>query len=329
MNKRAKRYPKAVPTLAGLKVKPESGRSAVTIYPWDRVTRKSTSSIWTVLPAPSSIPAEKDGPVCVTVQGERDSHVAWQAQRRFLRRAFRNGQLAIRLPCNPAGLAMWLIGLFIVVSGAYLGSFFWTGLHLFEPHIEPYRVLGLVVDFGFLVCIAAPCVVGMRLVVEAIRHWHLRELQLDSEGIQATSKRGDVARASWEDVQDIRFTSPSSARLLVSNGNDIWLGEFPAVARTVLWIIRDELFPNEIKSDQRRFRRSLVRAGLYWTAGSILIGFVVSRIRDWPGLPSGWMITLLLLVNGFLLAAGTWLIIAGKRLERRWCRRLRRSSGAR
>lgn len=328
MNKRAGKHPKAVPTLAGLKVEPESGRSAATVYPWDRVARKPTTNIWTVLPASSSIPGEEGGPTCFTIQGERERHIAWQAQQRFLRRAFRNGQLSIRLPCRPAGLAMWFIGLFVVAAAVGVGCFLWTGLHLFELAAESYHVLDFALECGLLACIAVPFVVGMGLVVEAIRHWHLRELQLDNEGIQATSKRGAVTRVSWQHVQDICFTSLTSARLQVSNGDDIWLGEFPDVARTVLWIIRTGLFPERVKSDQRRFRRSLVRAGLYWIAGSILIGFVVSRIENWPGLPSGWMITLLLLVNGLVLAAVPWLIITGNRLERRWRKRLRRSSGA-
>ncbi len=337
MTARSKIVYKAEPTLRGMRARPAADGEATdpVIHPWDRVVRVGAGSdaTWRIC-GPDGW---SRGMPSLRLRDSRASRIAGAAQRRWYRRAWREGRLEIEddvksLPwgCSIAMLLLFLPGLALVFVDKILPVFqgFWRG----APDV-PMPTTDLIVSrlmaVGMLL-FGLALIYGVRIFFLAIRPSKIKSIRIDAEGIRACMRDGRSVFGAWDDCRDIRMSGPCIL-LDFRSGARVELppDATPPRISLAIPIIRAELWPERVQTVPRVFAGCLLRASLIWAIMMAMLVGVLYLRNTYRGEPVNWWGIVAFGVMPFVLigARFLWLrlrLAIGRRLSRRQ-RRLQRA----
>ncbi len=251
---------RAEPTLRGMRVcpAPDDDVSAPVIYRWDQVSPMSPASPtrWIVSTADGS-PLMKDGRrVRLRTASEWADRIAHRAQKRWLRRAWRDGTLCIDERLRPP-VARWLglllfmlpllsaVLLFAVARGFYMA-------YVMPPRLasDADAAIAYLVAAGYLLLATGIILVGWRELGSA---WpvKIRSVRIDSKGIQARLRGGRVVFEAWDGCQDIRVQHNRTAYLIFGHRRRLKLMDVTWRTATALRAINEHLRPATVRSERQ------------------------------------------------------------------------------
>jgi hypothetical protein len=110
-----------------------------------------------------------------------------------------------------------------------------------------------------------------------IRRRPVAQATFTSSGIFAVQKDGSEVSTHWRSLQEIQPAWAKGMDLLFRDGQLIRLGETTSRSQSLLGVIQQRLLPEQSEHNRRHLTRSLIRAGVLWALGAILLGIVAAH----------------------------------------------------
>lgn len=277
---RIPRQVRAIPTLSGLRVRTrdrEKLPAVPELFPWETLELNfvmSDSSQWTPVEDDHAVQSDQR-PLLVTISGKRINRVALRAYLRYLRPAWKSGDITHNIirrgPSWFDRIGILICAMMLLTPAAVIGSMAaktsTTDWSLYIPvESRPLAWTLLFLGIGMLVLFPVS-VIGL-LIRTLVPRSDFREASFCHRGIRVRKRDGHEKSYRWDEVADYRTTG-------IQFEEGCWMRwrreEGPSFLLRRLW---EEKLPDQIRELRSIRQRAMARrCGMYFLLGGILLWF--------------------------------------------------------
>lgn len=205
---------RAEPTLQGLRVVGKSGDPGTceTLYPWDRVSRPSggPSTFWTVYNEDGGEVLEDGRRLRLRTRNTWAGRLAYRAQVRWFRRAWRNETLCVEERYASTGRGcMWTSAVYVITGcTVFGGAAAALAVRIWQTYLRFSLPLGLTALsctlFGLLALSLLAIALGVAGSAARVgRHANVTRSRVDGEGTRVVLRDGKTVYGAWKDPHPV------------------------------------------------------------------------------------------------------------------------------